>query len=58
MEERYIPHVKDMIHDIEVKKYDNGVIGEYFCNCIYCRKNFIGYKHDYKCQTCEDGLTP
>lgn len=47
-----------MIHDIEVKKYDNGVIGEYFCNCIYCRKNFIGYKHDYKCQTCEDGLTP
>lgn len=46
------PTVVDWMHDLPVKKYDNGEPGKYFCHCIYCHTNFVGYKHDYKCPVC------
>jgi hypothetical protein len=57
-DEPYIPTVKDIMHDFPVKKYPEGKVGEYFCRCIYCHRDFIGHKYDYECETCVDGLTP
>lgn len=55
MEEPYIPTVRDWIHDLPVKRYENNEVGECFCCCILCNRNFIGRKFDDNCQGCIDG---
>lgn len=38
----------------ETKKYPNGTVGKYTCQCI-CGKAFIGHKRDNLCVQCDPG---
>lgn len=51
--ERYVPSVYEMMHDLPVKIYEEGRVGEYFCHCSKCHINFIGHKTDPVCGSCE-----
>lgn len=54
----YNPTVKEWMHDLPIKKYLGGVVGEYFCYCVYCHTNFIGHKGDCRCEKCTSQDAP
>lgn len=34
-------------------KYYNYKAGEYLCECLWCKRTFVGDKRDRTCPTCE-----
>ena len=41
------------VSDIPQKVYQDGTIGDYFCQCKKCKGYFLGSKLDTKCDKCE-----